>query len=47
MTEDPRELRPEPSREKDDWLEANREAIDAYNAHVERDGVFSEDLRTF
>ena len=29
------------------WLEENREAIDAYNEHVERDGVFSDGRRTF
>ena len=29
------------------WLEENREAIDAYNDHVERDGVFSDGLRRF
>lgn len=32
-------------REK--WLLENREAIDAYNAHIERDGVFSDGLREF
>ena len=30
-----------------EWLEENREAIDAYNDHVERDGVFSNGLRRF
>lgn len=29
------------------WLEENAEAIDAYNAHLERDGVFSDGLRRF
>ena len=29
------------------WLEDNRKAIDAYNARVERDGLWSEDLRSF
>jgi antitoxin CcdA len=29
------------------WLAANRKAIDAYNARVERDGVWSEKLRGF
>jgi post-segregation antitoxin (ccd killing protein) len=29
------------------WLTQNRAAIDAYNAHVERDGVFSDRLRLF
>lgn len=29
------------------WLEENREAIQAYNEHVERYGTFSDDLRGF
>lgn len=29
------------------WLAENREAIDAYNEHVEADGVFSDGLRGF
>lgn len=29
------------------WREENRAAVDAYNAHVERDGVFSDGLRRF
>jgi antitoxin CcdA len=29
------------------WLAANREALEAYNDHVERDGVFSDGLRGF
>lgn len=29
------------------WLEENQAAIEAYNEHVERDGVFSDGLRTF
>ena len=29
------------------WLEENREAIDAYNRRIERNGVFSDGLRTF
>jgi antitoxin CcdA len=29
------------------WLAANRKAIDAYNARVERDGVWSDKLRGF
>jgi antitoxin CcdA len=29
------------------WIEENRAAIDAYNEHVERDGVFSDGLRSF
>ena len=29
------------------WLAENREAIDAYNRHIERDGLWSDGLRTF
>ena len=29
------------------WLEANREAIEEYNARIARDGVWSEGLRRF
>jgi antitoxin CcdA len=29
------------------WLEENRPALEAYNRHVEKDGVFSEKLRSF
>ncbi len=29
------------------WLLRNRAAIDAYNKRVERDGVFSDGLRSF
>jgi len=34
-------------RRRERWLEENREAIDAYNEHVERHGVFSDGLRGF
>lgn len=34
-------------RRQEKWLAENREALEAYNAHVERDGVFSNGLRTF
>jgi len=30
-----------------EWLAANRKAIDAFNARVERDGVWSDKLRGF
>lgn len=30
-----------------EWLAANQEAIDAYNARVARDGVWSDKLRGF
>ena len=33
--------------EAEEWLAANRKAIDAYNARVERDGVWSDKLRGF
>jgi antitoxin CcdA len=29
------------------WREQNREAIARYNEHVEKHGVFGDDLRTF
>jgi len=29
------------------WRRANREAIAAYNQHVEKHGTFSDDVRTF
>jgi HTH-type transcriptional regulator/antitoxin HipB len=29
------------------WLKRNRSALDAYNEHVEKHGVFSEGLRAF
>lgn len=29
------------------WREDNREAIAAYNEHVEKHGSFSDDVRTF
>ena len=29
------------------WLADNQQAIEAYNDHVERNGVFSDGLRTF
>ena len=33
--------------EADEWLKRNRAALDAYNEHVEKHGVFSEGLRSF
>ncbi len=30
-----------------EWPRKNRTALRAYNNHVERDGVFSEGLRSF
>jgi len=29
------------------WREENREAIQAYNEHIEKHGVFSNDVRRF
>ena len=29
------------------WLENNRAALDAYNEHVDQQGVFSDGLRVF
>lgn len=34
-------------RLREEWLRHNRAALDAYNEHVEKDGVFSEGLRAF
>ena len=34
-------------REAEEWLRRNRGALDAYNEHVEKHGVFSEGLRSF
>jgi antitoxin CcdA len=34
-------------RQREAWLEQNREAIEAYNRLVAQEGVFSAGLRTF
>jgi len=34
-------------REAEEWLKRNRAALDAYNARMEKNGVFSEGLRSF
>jgi antitoxin CcdA len=34
-------------RQREEWLKKNRAALDAYNEHVEKDGVFSDGLRSF
>jgi antitoxin CcdA len=34
-------------RQGEEWLRKNRAALDAYNEHVEKDGVFSDGLRSF
>lgn len=33
--------------QKEQWLKANEEAIQEYNTHVEKNGVFSKDSRRF
>lgn len=33
--------------ERERWISENQDAIEAYNERVERDGVFSDKLRTF
>ena len=34
-------------RRRSQWLAENKDAIDAYNKPVARDGVFSDDVRSF
>lgn len=34
-------------RRAEQWLRDNREAIEAYNRHIERDGIWSDEFRTF
>jgi antitoxin CcdA len=34
-------------RQREEWLQKNRAALDAYNEHVEEHGVFSDGLRSF
>lgn len=34
-------------QESADWLRKNRAALEAYNEHVEKHGVFSDGLRSF
>ncbi len=34
-------------RRQEKWLAENHAALDAYNDHIERDGVFSDGLRGF
>ena len=35
------------ARRRERWLEENREAIAAYNARIERDGMLSDHVRAF
>jgi antitoxin CcdA len=34
-------------RQREEWLNKNRAALQAYNEHIERDGVFSDGVRLF
>ena len=34
-------------QEGEEWLKKNRAAIEAYNEHIEKHGVFSDGLRSF
>jgi antitoxin CcdA len=34
-------------QEGEEWLKRNRAALDAYNEHIEKHGVFSDGLRSF
>ena len=34
-------------RAKENWLKENQEAISSYNQHVEENGVFSDEFRSF
>ena len=34
-------------REAEEWLKRNRPALEAYNEHIEKHGVFSDGLRSF
>ncbi|MCB4743382.1 MAG: type II toxin-antitoxin system CcdA family antitoxin [Sulfurovum sp.] len=34
-------------KEEEQWLEENREAIDAYNERIEKEGLFSDEHRRF
>ena len=34
-------------KQRAEWLNKNRAALEAYNEHVERDGVLSDGMRSF
>jgi len=34
-------------KQREEWLEVNRTALAAYNAHIEKHGAFSDGLRLF
>ena len=36
-----------PNTDRQQWLDANRDAIENYNEHVVQHGVFSDGLRRF
>ncbi len=35
------------SKQREQWLAENKDSMEAYNAHVEKHGVFSDGLRSF
>jgi antitoxin CcdA len=34
-------------KKREEWLEENSDAIDAYNEHIQEHGLFSDELRSF
>ncbi len=34
-------------KQKEKWLQSNKEAIESYNKHVQQNGVFSKGIRSF
>jgi len=34
-------------KKQSEWLDENKESILLYNSHIEKFGVFSDDIRTF
>ncbi|MGH8752218.1 MAG: type II toxin-antitoxin system CcdA family antitoxin [Burkholderiales bacterium] len=34
-------------RQREEWLKRNRAALEAYNEHIDKHGVFSDGLRFF
>ena len=34
-------------RRREEWLKSNRASLEAYNEHIEADGVFSDGQRSF
>jgi antitoxin CcdA len=35
------------ARKREQWIEQNRDALEAYNQHIKDHGVFSDGLRSF